>query len=407
MKHASKRFRAGWYAAMAAGLVVAGCGSSASKVSSATTAATASANAVPSSLLGLPVYKSLIQPPAQLLAAAYKGLYTAPPTTGPKAVKGKDLWVISCGQSSTSCQLPTASLVAAAKAAGWSTHVVDGQLNPVLWAQGITQAVAGGASGVIAVSVDCNNATTALSQAKAAHVLTESYEGFDCNDPGVNAGPSLFSTAVGYHGAPNIGAYFEEWGASRAAWVINATHGQAKVVDLGIPSILSIKYEDVGFLAEMSQCSGCKVVDDVPIALTDLATNAASQKLSTALEQHPEANAVNIPSDSFFPQFVNSVLSSINRPSLQVMGGECLTANLTEIANGGPEDACSALPDVWNGWAAVDEMNRQFANPGSAPVDEGLSIQLVDKAHNMPSGGQGWAPTGVNIPQAYTSLWNG
>jgi ribose transport system substrate-binding protein len=299
-------------------------------------------------------------------------------------------------------------MVAAAKTAGWSTHVVDGKLNPVLWTQGITQAVAAGASAVIAVSVDCDNATTALDQAKAAHVLTETYEGFDCNDPGIHTGPALYSTAVAYQGVPNIGAYFEAWGASRAAWIINATHNQAQVIDLGIPSVLSIKYEDVGFLAEMSQCSTCKVVDDVPIALTDLSTNAAAQKFATALEQYPNANSLNLPTDSFFPEFANSVLKSINRPSLQIMGGECLPNGLTEIASGGTDDACSAIPDVWLAWAAVDEMNRQFASPGSAPVNEGLGFQLVDKTHNMPANpSAGWTPVGVNFQQDYTNLWNG
>ncbi|CUU59634.1 hypothetical protein Ga0074812_13014 [Parafrankia irregularis] len=60
------------------------------------------------------------------------------------------------------------------------------------------------------------------------------------------------------------------------------------------------------------------------------------------------------------------------------------------IRAGGPEQACVAFssdPSEWIGWAAVDALNRQLAGPGSAPDDQGIGFQIVDRTHNLPESG--------------------
>jgi ribose transport system substrate-binding protein len=60
-----------------------------------------------------------------------------------------------------------------------------------------------------------------------------------------------------------------------------------------------------------------------------------------------------------------------------------------------------AVPADWQGWAAIDTLNRIFA--GQKPVDEGLGFQAWDKTHNLGASG-GYEPK-VDYQAAYKKLW--
>jgi len=342
--------------------------------------------------------------PAKILAQDTKGTFTHPPTTGPKAVKGKDVWVISCGQASLSCSTPADAIMAAGKLLGWKMHLYDAQLNPTNYPVGISQAIADGAQGIVAIAVTCNMAEAPLRQAKADGIMTASFSSFDCTDPLIHAGKPVYDTYAVYAKYNTPAKVMEAWGAAKAAWIIGATHGKAKVIDITTPTFLVLRYADIGFRAEMAKCKACKIVDSSSIAISTLTGTGAKQKLSTALQQYPTANALNVPNDAAFTEYANTALKAVSRPHLEVAGGECFPANVAEIRNGGPEDACDAFPEQWWGYATADELNRQFAHPGSAPVNEGLGNQVVDKAHNLPSSGP-WVPKGVNYIADYKKLW--
>jgi hypothetical protein len=53
----------------------------------------------------------------------------------------------------------------------------------------------------------------------------------------------------------------------------------------------------------------------------------------------------------------------------------------------------------------MDELNRQFASPGSAPVNEGLGFDIVDATHNLPSGDTWSSP--YNFEADYEKIWSG
>lgn len=342
--------------------------------------------------------------PAKVLKDAIKGFYTHPPTTGPKAVKGKDVWVISCGQASESCSTPSDAEMAAGKAIGWHMHLFDTQLNPTKFPVGVSTAIADGAQGIITNAVTCDMAEGPLRQAKAAGIATAAFSSFDCTDPNINAGKPVYDTYAKFNKFTTPAKVMEEWGAAKAAWIINATHKKARVIDLLTPSFLVLRYAQVGFAHEMAKCKTCKVVDNVTIPITTLLTSGAAQKLSTALQKYPTANSLNVPNDAAFTEYVNTVMKQIPRPGMKVMGGECFPPNLAEIRTHGAESACDAFPEVWWAWGTVDELNRQFAHPGSKPVLEGLGTQLVTPHHNLPAT-SAWEPKGVNFKADYKKLW--
>jgi ribose transport system substrate-binding protein len=341
-----------------------------------------------------------------LLAQGYKGTFTAPPATGPKAVKGQDVWVISCGQVAASCSAPADAAMAAGQAAGWKMHLFDAKLNPANYTTGIDQAIADHANGIVTVAVDCDLARAPLLQAKAAGIKTVGIVSFDCNDPLHNTGSPVYSTFIKYNGEPTAGLAFQQWQALKAAWLIVKTNGEAKVIATEEPGFLISLHQEAGFVNEMKVCTTCSVLDTVVVSPTDLEGTGAEQKMQSAVLAHPTANGVVVTTDSFFAQFVNAALNSTGYSKLNVVGGECIGPEATAaIRAGGPEQACVGLSSQWEGWGAVDELNRQFADPGSAPADEGIGFQIVDKTHNLPASGAYNIP--VNFIAAYEKVWSG
>ena len=122
-------------------VMAAGCGSS---PKSATAPATSSSGQTDVTTGSSPAASgaSINGNAATLEAAGYKGTYTAPPTNGPPAQKGKNVWIISCGQASESCSVPADAAQQAGQMLGWKVTLFDAQLNPANYTVGIDKAIA-------------------------------------------------------------------------------------------------------------------------------------------------------------------------------------------------------------------------------------------------------------------------
>jgi ribose transport system substrate-binding protein len=393
-------------ALIAAIMLVAGCSSSSS--SSAPNASSASTSASSGPASGSDAGTTSSGVPAavtSLLDSGYKGTFQAPPASGPKAAVGKSVWVISCGQVAASCAEIADAAMAAGKALGWNMTLFDGKLDPTLYSQGILQAIAAHVSGIFTVAVDCSIATSPLKQAKAAGIATVGVSNFDCNDPLNNIGPALYSTYVKYTGITGYGTTYADWKKYNAAWIIAQTDGKAKVINSFSPGYLVAEYQNKGFMQEMSLCSTCSIVSSLGITATEQAGTGAQEALQTAITQDQSANAIQVGVSGWFGRFANAAIRSSGRTNLAIAGDECDTAAIAAIKAGGPQQMCVARDFGWESWAAMDELNRQFASPGSAPVDEGLGFEIVDKTHNLPSGSTWTAP--FNYQGAYEKIWQG
>jgi ribose transport system substrate-binding protein len=396
--HAARlpRMTAAAVALVAALTMIAACSSASSTSSSGTTPATGSASAA-SSTSGVPAAVTA------LLDQGYKGTFKPPPASGPKAAAGKSVWVISCGQVAASCAEIAGAAMQAGKALGWKMTLFDGKLDPTLYSQGILQAIANHANGIFTVAVDCAIARSPLQQAKKAGIYTVGVSNFDCNDPLADTGSPLYSTYVKYTGINGYGTTYADWKKYNAAWIIAKTEGKAKVINSYSPGYLVAEYQNKGFMEEMKLCSGCSIVSSLGITATDQAGTGAQQKMQAAITQNPQVNAVQVGVSGWFGRFANAAIKSTGRTNLVVAGDECDNAAIAAIKGSGPQQMCVARDFGWESWAAMDELNRQFASPGSAPIDEGLGFQVVDKTHNLPSGSSWTAP--INYQAAYLKIW--
>lgn len=316
----------------------------------------------------------------------WAGTSREPPAEGPKAQAGKKVWVVACSAIIESCSVPAAFAADAGRAIGWDITEFDGGLNADKQAEGIRQATAAGANGIVLAGIDCAKVTAPLQDARAKDVEIVSFYAFDCNDPSVGGEPLLT-------GQVNFGDQFATYadvakgfGRVKANYVISKTDGKAKILNMGSEDYLVMDYINQGFEAGIETCPECEIVDMVPFVEADLLSGKLRDNLINALQQHPETTVVHVPIDPLFAIAVNGALQQSGRTDLLVMGGDGLPSNMDLIRNG-TETAAVAFPHEWTGWASIDTLNRVFAEPGERIPDSGIGWTLIDKEHNLPASG--------------------
>jgi ribose transport system substrate-binding protein len=362
---------------LAIGLAATGCGGSNSGSSGSTSSGT-TAKAGPTTAM------------AQLLRGSG---YTAPPTTGPKPQRGKTVWVLSCGQSVTNCSVAADAMVATGRRLGWKMNLVDTQFDPSKAAAAVRQAIAAKADGILTYIMDCPTVKNPLAQARAAGIKLVSAESLECQKP-------LYDSVVTYGQGP-----FEKWvydyGAAQAQTIISGTNGHANVIGLEAndnPTGVAV-YD--GFEHGMKSCSGCKYT-------TVTFTNAdvgppLQQKVQQALVQHPDANSIVVPADAYFGLGALPALRSTGRLNKVFVGlGEGDPTVMAAIRKGTITKAAGVgIPEEWEAYAAVDNLNRIFA--GGKPVASGIGLQAFTTEDNVSPSGP-FRPT-IDYKKAYRQSW--
>jgi ribose transport system substrate-binding protein len=347
-----------------------------------------------------------LAPFEQALQADYEGHFTAPPTTAPPHQKGVNLWIISCGQASEGCAQPSASAKEAATVLGWKATVFDGDFGiGDAYDNGIRDAIADHAQAIIVIGVNCNQAKSGFQAAKAAGIIVVGSNSYDCNDPEVNDGPSLFTATVKYTPQfPTAGANQYELGVAKADWIIVHTKGHALVVNTDFEGLTGGIYMNEGFDHELAKCTTCKILKTVDYTPETLSNGTLKQEWASALAQYPQANAGEDLSDSDIDQagMAQAIQSAGRTKTFALVGTEGFAQNITLIRDQDGEAA--AVPDGWNwlAWGAVDTVLRLLDHQPT--VYEGPGPQVVDATHNLPPVGQAYTGP-VDYQALYEKAW--
>lgn len=342
------------------------------------------------------------KPATPSLAELYEGVFTTPPDSGPKIQPDQNLWVIPCASFVAACGNAANAAAEAAKTAGWKATVFDPRLTPSRFGEGLRQAVAARADGVILVGIDCNQVKQALVEAQQADVKVISLYGLDCDDPNVK-GQALFSSDISFGERwPNYAAFVKDWGAAKARYLVETLKGNVKTLQFDQADSLSLKYEREGFEQELAKCKTCEIVGTIRMSPAEVGNpTVLRQKTSSALQQYPGANAIWYLYDSLALTGPATAIVESGR-ELVAVGGEGEKPNIDLIRAGKGQTAAMAFPIEWAGWSAVDTMNRVLA--GDEAVPEGIGFQAVDREHNMPPRGEGWEPS-VDYKGVYKRVW--
>ncbi len=353
--------------------------------------------------------------PASVIAAAQAAVNAAygtgydgsPPTTGPRAVTGKSVWYISCGQQAASCAEQATNFEEAAKILGWHVTLCDSKLDSTIEAACVQQAVAARTDGIAINSFDCDKGKAVLQQAKDEHIPVINWNGQDCGPAG--SAQSLFTAGVKFKVGSNPPSesnitWFTIWGKLMADYAIAKLDGKGTVIFFHETTYTSLIATTNAYDAEMAKAPGIKVVS-VPFEITQI-PNETTPLIKSALLANPHASAVQTEIDSLIPLGMAAAIKAGPNPHITVFGAEGTQANIDLIREGVQTDSVVRLDDQ-STWAQADELNRIFAgvNPADLPA-EGSGFQIVDKQHNLPPAGTLYqAP--VDYQAIYTKIWTG
>ncbi|MEV4001840.1 substrate-binding domain-containing protein [Actinomadura sp. NPDC049753] len=389
MRHHSRR-RApilGALLVLSLSIALTACGSSGSQGSAGTVTST-----------------QVVKESSDAVKRAYAGAdYTEPPTGGPQADPGKNIWIISAWQQVHALVYQGREVAAAAGALGWRTRVCDGRNNENGgWGACVRQATAARADGIVLLAVDCAPVRQALVEAKRGGVEIASFSGFDCDDPTQGGSKPLFDASARYATAtPTLADFYTRMGRLRADTVIAKTEGKAKILHVSFEDIAMGEYQAKGFTDRIAACGGCEIVDSVKISPADVPS--IRQKFETALLKHPQVDVVTVDIDHFFVAGVQQALVSANRPGLLVVGGECQIDNMNYIRSGKGQQICYGSSAGYRAYATVDALNRAFH--GSPSTTAGVGLQIVDKGRNMPAPEAEYTGP-IDYAGLYKKAWN-
>jgi ribose transport system substrate-binding protein len=351
-----------------AGMALAGCSSGAPASSSTSSTSTAKLSASAQTALD----------------SAYKGIggdLSGLTSVSPKA--GVNFYVISCGQSVSSCAAPTQDMMDAAKAAGWSAHMADGKLSPDGFSAAIRQAIAGGAKVIVPVGFDCMAAQAAFKEAKAAGIVVVGGGGpDDCSPQLWNSERLWLSDYTGIQ-------MWNTFGALGANWAYGQTNGDLKAITLTATTNSWGQWITDGFNSEVKKLSGASVIADVKIADPETADGSFVQKVTSALLAHPDATVLQVPIGGWLTNGLYQAIVQSGRKDLTIVVGGQSDGSTMDLIRSGTSNGIKlgAIPQAqaWGAWGSIDTAIRVLA--GQKPVDIGESIQAVDATHNLPASG--------------------
>jgi ribose transport system substrate-binding protein len=337
---------------------------------------------------------------------ARKGHMTAPPTAPNPAAEGKSVWVLQSYAPSESVAIPAKAAEEAGKALGWDVTLFDAKGDPGAYVKGVSQAIANGADGIVLIAIDCSYVRNQLQDAKKKGIFVTEIYAFDCDDtnPGQEA---LFTADLSF--GDRWGSLIEawnQWGEDTAAWITEATNGEAKPMMLDTDQIAVLRAYQDGFYKFFDEacpetCEPVKIPWNVVSELTPAAiTNLhKSQLLKT-----PDVNA---------SAFGSTVTSGYNQAILalgakgremKVIAGLGLPSEFALIKEGKGLNATTAWPQEWIAYAAMDSLNLKFND--KELEDQGLGWQIIDNtnAEAMPQGDKLWQGDD-NFRDDYKKRW--
>lgn len=356
-------------AALSAILLAAACGGGSSTPPAASAAPTSSAASTSSGASGLTAFEALVD---QGIATRSQKQTVTPPADGPKAAKGKTVYVIACILAAEGCARESRTAVTAAEAIGWTVKLIDTGSVPAKMADAVAQAINAKADGIIIQAIDAKFIAGPLAKAKAAGIKMVCFACVNSN--------SLMDETIPTE--QNL----RDDGYALGQQMYKSTAGHPRLVIMYDASFAVTGFRREGTEKFFSDCQtaggDCKILETKNFLVTELTTRVPSLASQVA-RAHPDMNAMWMSYDSaesFLTQGLRQ--AGVARDKVGLYGFDGNQANIKAIREGDFQVASLAGPFEWIGWAEVDSLNRLFQ--GQQPVPNIIRTKLMTKA-NVPS----------------------
>lgn len=339
------------------------------------------------------------------LKELYEGTEEAPPTSGPKAAPGKEVIVISCGNESPGCAVPSEEFVEAAEALGWKAKILDAKLNINNGnSNAIRTAIAAHPDAIVPFAINCVEGKSAFEEAKSAGIPLVEDSAIDCG----TGSEKLWTVEESFNkDFKSTGEFYEKFGEDQAAYLVDKTEGKAKVLATEFAGPFG-KSMNIGSTAIFKKCAECEVLENLSFEGAEQAPGGPlSQRFTTSLTKYPEANAALLAFDSVatFSGASKAIVDAGRANSMVVVAGEGFAESKQLIAEEAGLNAEGAAYDSARAqWGVADNLNRYFN--GEPVVPQGVGLTVVDKEHNLEPVNKNYE-TKIDYKKAYEKIWTG
>lgn len=335
-------------------------------------------------------------------AKDYVAKVTAPvtewtgPTSGPRAVGHKLIVYVSADQRNGGARGVGEGIEQAARVIGWDVRSIDGQGSVNARAEGIAQAVALKADGIVLDAIDAAEQAASIDQAVKAGIKVVGWHS------GPKPGPMPESGVF-----TNITTDPLEVARAAASYAVAQSNGHAGAI-IFTDSAYKIAIAKSDAMADVIRnCKTCQLlsVQDTPLAD---AANRMPQLTTSLLQRYGSkwtyALSINDLTFDFMAPSLQSAGISGDGPPHAISAGDGSGPAFQRIRTGDYQEATVAEPLHLHGWQEVDELNRAFA--GVPPSGYVAPPHLFIKSNINKDGG----PKDIYDPQndyqaAYRKIW--
>lgn len=332
---------------------------------------------------------------AKAFVAASTGIETKwdGPTGGPKAVSGKKIVVISCDQTNQVCKAWAAAVQRAANVLGWKSSVIDGRGTPTGWQSALQSAIALHPDGIVLAGVDATAEHQIISQGKSQGIT---FVGMHVAAlPGPKPALDVFM---------NIQQFPSQIAKLQIDEVIAHSQAKANVVLYYDSEYAIAVAKDKAYRADLSKCHTCRLVSNVNFPIAKLSTDTPSL-ISSWVSRFPKPFYVVSVGDSVFDYMPAALQAGgVSKSDVMLVGADGTPPAYQRIRQGNFQLATVPEPADFEGWMAVDELNRAFAH--AKPAVFSPPVYLVTKSDINKEGGSKdvFNPSNKYV-QHYKKIW--
>ena len=278
-----------------------------------------------------------------------------------QSLKGKNVWVLTSTLTVPFVADIAKGTIEAAKVAGWKTKLLDGKGTVTEWSRIMAEAISEHADAIISIAASPVLMKPQMAKAKAAGIPVIDVLTADKAAPLV---PGTFShVSISFYGS----------GVLQADYAIMNSKGTAHVLILGDNEFPGEVTRVQGMQAEFKKlCPNCKTTfHDTQVGSLGTDLGPLTQ---TLLRKDPSITYVLPTYDAQAIYVVAAIKQAGLQNKVKVISSDAVTSNLDWTKVGNVQIADVGEPDVWTGWAAVDEMARGML--GKSAVDEGIPLPI-------------------------------
>jgi ribose transport system substrate-binding protein len=315
------------------------------------------------------------------------------PTSGPKAVAGKNIVYISCGAFNQICVSVGKSVAEAADKIGWKLTSIDGKGSATGWLSAWNQALALKPDGIIAfTSADAVQAP--IQEAKTMGIPVVGI--LASSKPGPVPAEGLFA---------NVSQDPTAVGTAEAQYAIAKSKGTARAVIVYDALYAIARYKAEGMKAAIEACGGCKMLEYVNTPAAQIQQNAG-QLISSWVTKYGSEPIWILTVGDVFADFLVSPLRSggIDASKVMIVAADGFPSAYSRIRKDDYQVATAPQPHTELAYQAVDEMVRALAGqPASGYAPD---VYIVDKSNvDLYGGDKDQFIPENDFANRYLSIW--